>query len=186
MTEVAVERAKARFPELDFVRGDIASVEPPVTGEFDVISAMNILLHVVDDQAFAQAIANVRRLLAPGGLLLVIDPVSVRRRVDAPTGPEVTSRARTLATWERLLREYGLELLKLSPATVVLGNPIEGPERLGTRLGLRAWFALARLIRGSERRARVVCEPLVWLDMLLTRLLPRGPSAKCLVARRPG
>lgn len=185
LTEVAVERAQARFPELDFVRGDIASVEPPLMGTFDVISAMNIFLHVVDDRAFDRAIANASRLLAPGGLLLVMDPVSVRRRADSPIGPEVTSRARTLGTWERVLRESGLELLKLKPATVVLGSPVEAPDRLRTRLGLRGWFALTRLVQGSERRARVVCEPLVLADELLTRVLPRGPSAKCLVARRP-
>jgi len=185
LTDVAIKRARGRFPELDFIECDIASADPPITGSYDLISAMNIFLHVVDDDAFARAIANVSRHLAPGGLLLVMDPVRVRSWSDSPNGPDVTSRARTLATWNRVLRENGLELLKIKPATVVLGSPIEVPDRLTTRLGLRAWFALTRLIKGSDERARIVCEPLVWTDELLTRVLPRGPSAKCLVARRP-
>jgi SAM-dependent methyltransferase len=184
LTEVALEQAQARFPELDFVRGDIAAVKPPLSGAFDVISAMNVFLHIVDDAAFGRAIANVGRLLAPGGILLVMDPVSVCRRVDSPIGPDVTSRSRTVSTWDRLLRENGLVLLDLKPATVVLGSPIEAADRLRTRLALRLWFGFTRLIRGSETRARLVCEPLVWADEVLTRVLPHGPSAKCLVARR--
>ena len=35
-----------------------------------MISAMDVLFHIVDDDGYAQAIHNLARMLAPGGLLV--------------------------------------------------------------------------------------------------------------------
>jgi len=47
---------------------------------FDFISAMSVLLHIVDDSRWRRALRNLATVIAPDGHLVVFDPVIVSRR----------------------------------------------------------------------------------------------------------
>lgn len=73
ITQVSVERLKARFPEFQFVQADIASDDVSIAGQFDIVMVADVMFHIVDDIRFRAALANIARLLKPGGRLILSD-----------------------------------------------------------------------------------------------------------------
>ena len=74
----ALERARTRHPELDFRLVPIDGPLPLEDGSFDLVWASEVIEHVADT---ARWLSEVRRVLAPGGRLLVTTPSHGRLRV---------------------------------------------------------------------------------------------------------
>src|SRR5918996_1799864 len=69
---LAVERARELFPELEFELADVAEL-PFGTWAFDKAVAADLVEHV-DDDTFARMLAELRRVLIPGGTLSIYTP----------------------------------------------------------------------------------------------------------------
>jgi 2-polyprenyl-3-methyl-5-hydroxy-6-metoxy-1,4-benzoquinol methylase len=62
-----IEIAQTKYPQVDFLSGDIHDLDLPVNS-FDVVVTSQVLAHVADQPAFVHRLAQ---LLKPGGLLLL-------------------------------------------------------------------------------------------------------------------
>ena len=71
ITEVSVERLRARFPQARFLHADVS--EAPLDERFDVVNAFDVLYHITDEARWQQALRHLARAVAPGGVLLVTD-----------------------------------------------------------------------------------------------------------------
>jgi 2-polyprenyl-3-methyl-5-hydroxy-6-metoxy-1,4-benzoquinol methylase len=71
IAEGALERARRRAPEARYVRIEPHGPWPFGDGEFELVWASEVLEHVADTERW---INEVRRVLAPGGSLLVTTP----------------------------------------------------------------------------------------------------------------
>lgn len=69
---LAIERARSLFPELEFVVADAADL-PFENGAFDKAVAADFVEHV-DDETFRRVLAEVRRVLRPGGTFAIYAP----------------------------------------------------------------------------------------------------------------
>jgi SAM-dependent methyltransferase len=183
LTETAVERGRRRYPDLELFRGDVSDEALPTDRRYDAVSAMNVLLHVTDDDRCRRALANLRALLRPGGHLLAAEPVVVHAFSPRPGPADATSVARPLAWWRSALAEAGLAPIAIRPATCLLGNPVDAPNELLYRALLRSWFGVGRLVGESEVRARAVGAPLYLADRMLSSALRYGVSGKLLLAK---
>lgn len=184
LTEAAVRNLRARFPDLRFERADVAGDALPFAGPFDTVSAMSVLLHVTDDDRYARAIGNLAGVVAPGGRLVMIEPLIAHRWWGPPLGPEASSRARPLAGVRELLAANGLGVEHVGPATILLSNPIDTRTRIGWRALSFYWDQLSARVGRDERRAAPFARAVGALDRALLRVVPSGPSAKVVVARR--
>lgn len=74
----ALERARRSYPELDFRLVPIDGPLPLEDNSFDVVWASEVIEHVADT---ARWLSEVRRILVPGGRLLLTTPAHGRVRV---------------------------------------------------------------------------------------------------------
>jgi ubiquinone/menaquinone biosynthesis C-methylase UbiE len=78
VAEAALERATSRHPELDFRLVPIEGPLPLEDCSFELVWASEVIEHVADT---ARWLSEIRRVLAPGGRLLVTTPSHGRARV---------------------------------------------------------------------------------------------------------
>src|SRR5712664_744565 len=59
LTEVSVSQLRDRYPEHRFVQGDISEKADSLPDGYDVISAMDVLFHIVDRDRYGAALKNI-------------------------------------------------------------------------------------------------------------------------------
>lgn len=121
--------------DVQILNTDIASDQFDILssgGAVDLISAIGVLFHIVEDEKWLSAIANLAAALKPGGLMFVGDEFGVESRAvqfhkadqfdnwrehDLAEGVEgeirVNKRVRSLADWCSAAGECGLEVVDL-------------------------------------------------------------------------
>jgi 2-polyprenyl-3-methyl-5-hydroxy-6-metoxy-1,4-benzoquinol methylase len=74
ITEVAVGQLEKRFPDNRFFRMNIGEDIAPVEDErFNFVTCMDVMIHIVDDTLYQNALTNMCALLEPGGYLIFSD-----------------------------------------------------------------------------------------------------------------
>jgi SAM-dependent methyltransferase len=174
LVPTAVGRLADRF-DGDFTVLDITADGP--TGRYELVSCMNVLLHILDDAAFERALAHVAGAVAPGGVLLIAEPIASRGWVGT------ASRARTLHQYVEPLAEAGLRLLAIAGTTVIGANPIERSARLDPMWRLW-WSAASRTARTSRVAGELIGRFIYAVDPALLRL-GLWPSGKFAMFERP-
>jgi SAM-dependent methyltransferase len=109
-------RAISRHPDSD---ADIAKPGTPFAEEFDVVSAVDVLYHLMDETSYRQALHNVYRALRPGGVFIFSDLYS-----DA--GAVASAHHTVHRPWpyaERCLTEAGFLVERRRPQYVLMENP---------------------------------------------------------------
>jgi SAM-dependent methyltransferase len=181
LTEVAIARLEQTGVPARLVRADIGEADLNLGRQFDVISTMSVLLHIVDADRLSSAVDNLARHLAPGGRLLLIEPVITQAWWGGELGPTANSRMRTQDFWTAELARHGLELLEIRPVTFLLANPIDARSSRIYQLWLRYWNYVLRFIGRRERLGAVAGRVLEWIDRPLRRSRLGGPSAKMMI-----
>jgi SAM-dependent methyltransferase len=183
LTEVAITRLERAGVPARLVRADIGEADLDLERRFDVISAMSVLLHIVDADRLFSAVDNLARHLAPGGRLVLIEPVITQGWWGGELGPKANSRVRTRDFWTAELDRHGLELLEIRPVTFLLANPIDARSSRIYQLWLRYWNYVLRFIGRRERVGAIAGRLLEWIDRPLRRSRLVGPSAKLMIVR---
>jgi SAM-dependent methyltransferase len=187
LVPAAVERLEAAFGATGdrFVAADIGSPEAGLpAGPYDLVSVMNVLLHLTDDDAFERGLANIAALVGPGGRLILVEPILLDSSYARPATATQTSRARVLAAYRDPLLAAGLEMVELRGALALANNPIEAGSRAAYDRYLRWWRWVARRAKSSPGSVRWVGPLMMLLDRIA---LARGaaPSSKIVLFRRP-
>lgn len=183
LTAAASQVLRQKHPDVDIVQGDISAVAPPVDGEFDVVSAMSVLLHVVEDDRWRRALDNLCNVLTSDGWLLIIDPAVRHRWWGEPLTAESNSVPRPLASWEAELAHRGLRLHAVVGVSALLNNVADTKHRWTFTLLSRYWYYVRRLLI----RFAVLRGPFTkGLEMMDRGVLMTGwsPSSKLLLFRR--
>lgn len=165
LTEAAVANLATRFPDLEIHLGDIShgATELPASS-FDVVSAFDVLFHIVDDDLFSSALRNIARLLRPGGIFLWSD-LFVH-------GPRVVHNHivfRNLRQTEALLDSSDLEVLGRRPMFFTMAEP---RDTSGNAL-LVGWHAVMGFAMLSERLARQLAKATYRIDGWLDSRYPQ-------------
>jgi SAM-dependent methyltransferase len=177
LTSVAVNNLRIRYPEDRIFEFDIGSSTNPLGGDqFTAISMMDVLFHLVSDEAYTRALSNAAALLAPGGFLIFSDCFL---RGDAIRLPHVVFRP--LDQVQAIVETTGLGLVRRRPLFVLMNEPVDSASR-----ALRAWWHfLHKTVERGERAGAAMGRSLYPLEVGLVNVLRQGPSTEIMVCRQP-
>lgn len=178
-SEVAVDNLRGRFPADEVVQLDITEQDRSTdiyNRQFDVVSAMDMLFHIVDDDAYERAIGNLLDLLRPGGLLVFTENFL---RGATQHGEHQVSRS--VDVIESLLRSSNATPVTRRPTFVLMNTPIDSHSR-----ALHFWWRhLGATVRRGPRIANLLGGAVYGVESCLLRVGHyRGPSTKLAIWRK--
>lgn len=154
---VAVERLNTELPTVAVLVADAARDRlPAASATLDLVTAIDVVYHLVDDDGARHLVSEVARVLRPGGHLVFSDTFGPADRT-----PAEHVRFRGEQSWRQLLGGHGLDVTRTQPYFRTLSRPPEA-SRLG-RLP-QAW-------RGA-------------IEYTVDRWLPVPPWMRLVTARR--
>lgn len=172
LTNTAVERLRSGMPGVHVLRMDISDAADLPEERFDAITCMDVLFHVVDDAKLDQALANLRRLLRPGGVLFLSDIF-----VHGQDHKQEHFTTRSLATYTAALERNGLRVVRRHPVFHLLNRPLDSDSPL-----LHRWWGLVmRACKLHPRLGGALAAAVYPLELLLVRLRREGVSAEIMV-----
>lgn len=188
ITAKAVEELRRRFPGDDFFEADVGASDglratgddSPLTthvSRLTAVSAMDVLFHIVDDEAYRRAFVNIASVLAPGGWLLWSDNF-----LHHDTERVMHQASRSLAESEDAVRAAGFEIVGRMPMFVLMNYPSDATSRLA-RLG---WTAMVSPAALAEPLGWLVGAALAPLDTWLTSVLRESPTTEIMLCRKVG
>jgi SAM-dependent methyltransferase len=177
ITPFAANQLQRKYAGLEIRQLDIGSELPDdlQPGSFDCVSALDVLYHIVDDEAYRRALQNVGRLLRPGGHFFLSDNF-----LHGPTQRGEHQVSHALETLEGWLADAGLPLQSRCPQYVLLNYPVDS-----TNPWLHRWWGfLAGHVCRRPHSVGWVKLFLVPLETALTRFIHEGPTTKLAVCRK--
>ena len=111
IADIAVERLRERFPEATFFQAAVGAAPlPRDDASYDVVTMLDVAYHVVDDALWEAAVADLARVLRPGGRLVVSDGLGADDVV-----PASHVRFRSRVRWEGAAAANGLSVVRVLP-----------------------------------------------------------------------
>jgi SAM-dependent methyltransferase len=170
----AVERLRAGFPGVAVERWTLGEPPPPALAgrRFGAISAVDVLFHVLDDDAYERAFAALAALLEPGGLLVFTENFLRHGELRVPH-----QRSREYERIVAVVRAAGLEIVRRRPLFWLMNAPHDSRSRLHALW----WRALSGVAARSDRAGALLGAALYWPELAATRLLRDGPSTELML-----
>jgi trans-aconitate methyltransferase len=131
ISQVCVASLRSRYfnvPGISVLQGDIAQDGFRLDQRFDIVNAIGVVFHIVDDELWLRALANLRALLENDGVMIVgghfgwitrnvqfhasdeFEDVQGMRKPFAPGEARVNKRIRSLRRWKKAARSAGLRV----------------------------------------------------------------------------
>lgn len=179
ITRVATDELTKRFPVYAFACADVTQRWPLADASADVITAFDVLFHIVDDSGYEAAIAEAARVARTGAAFLISDLFPHRSRVTS-----FHQVSRTLDEVTAILDRAGFDLVRCVPVFVTMHPAFDAPGPLAG-VATRWWSWVESTLVAHPRRGWWLGQVLGAIDRVLTRVLPNGgPSTEVLIARR--
>lgn len=168
ITAISARKLSAKYPNFDFYEADITSPAlintfPLNQRKFDVITAFDVLFHIVDDNKFEQAIKDISMLCSEDGLIFITDIFPHKR-------PYVIfhQKSRLLKDYVQVLSKNGIRMINRIPVHYLLNAPLDISNELLQKILLRLWWG--SVVRMVERKTHLLGPCFFGADLALARL----------------
>lgn len=153
ITAIAVKRLRDRFPKSEFFELSLGTDPiPRPDRSFALVTALDVLYHIVDDEGWAAGLSEIARVLAPDGRLIATDGLG-----EGDSEPAAHVKLRSRERWLREAAAVGLRLERELPL-----------YRWLSRERGRWWGLAPDNLRGA-------------LEYTLERVAPRAPHMRLAV-----
>jgi SAM-dependent methyltransferase len=145
ISEQAGEKCRGLFPDYDLRVGDLSTLASApdwekLKGRFHLVTAIDVLYHIVDDIACEAAVKALSELVAPGGFLLLTDKF---HGLTEPVRETPIVRRKPLAWYDAITEKSGLRRAACAPL-MWCSDPSTGYGgfTLSRALSRAAWVAM--------------------------------------------
>jgi len=186
ITETASLRLRERFPELTIHHADISARPLPALGPFDIVSAFDILFHIIDDDAFAAALTHMSELLNDNGYLILTAGYTDK------VLPQSCDhyRARSESEYQRHFDRLGFEVITAEPMFVTMNSPLDPARVRDSSLRVlydELWNLTQSLFQDPEiehRHKEQISQFAYLHEQIHLKSNVDSPSAKLVIARK--
>jgi len=176
ITRVAVDELQKKYPGEEFIRLDIGDeLGAMKQRRFGIVSAFDVLFHIVDDARFEQAIQNINALLRPGGLFVLSDNFLHGETIRADF-----QVSRSLGDIEKVLSAIGFKVVARFPMFFFMNYPVDSNSSLLKKL----WRLMAKIISLHEACGFLIGALLYPVELLGLTLIKEGPSTEMMICRK--
>ena len=173
LTETAVARLRSTLPWARILRLDIGETLPSSErGCYDVVSAFDVLFHIVEEKLYERAIRNLCSLLRPGGLFLFSDLLP---RNGALRAEQLIFRPLEEVT--ALLGKTGFEVVGRVPMFVVMEEPLDSTSQWYRFL----WKLMTYPVKRSELAGFLIGGMLYPLELILTKVCRESSTTEIVI-----
>ena len=150
LSDLAWRNVQQRFSEFDLRVGNLADIDrwpdwSALSASFGLVTAIDVLYHIIDDEEFRRASRNLAQLVAPGGVLVITDKFA---GTSEPVRETRNVVRRPLSWYVDEFSVQGLCLEEKIPVFWCMDPPVfYGTDRLSATLASAVW----KLLRASTK-----------------------------------
>jgi 2-polyprenyl-3-methyl-5-hydroxy-6-metoxy-1,4-benzoquinol methylase len=179
ISAAAVAELQRRFPKYEFYKRDLAKpgLVDVVGNGFDVVTAIDMLYHIVQDSDFPIALRNIAETVKPGGLFAIHDLFLHTAEYDAGY-----IKLRTLDTYRAALDAAGFDIVWRKPTFFFAVQPRDVSSPPTLRLMLQVWDRFTYPL--IQRLPNLAGRSTYWTDKIIGAVMKEGPSFEMMICRR--
>jgi SAM-dependent methyltransferase len=190
----AWRNAQSRFPNFDLRMADIATLTQAgdwlrLQSSFGLVTAIDILYHVVDDITAQCALRNLANLVVPGGVLIFTDKFPCG---SATVQESSIVRRRPFRWYTAVLTPEGFECEAMIPVFWCMDPPIfNSNRRILALLGYAGWASMRAVLKYwprngivQSRLGRIVGGAGAAIDRMVVPRLGQAPNLTMAVFRK--
>jgi 2-polyprenyl-3-methyl-5-hydroxy-6-metoxy-1,4-benzoquinol methylase len=179
ISDWAVGQLRQAYPNGTFYRADISTLPSPLPAQaFNVITAMDVLVHLVDDAGYVRALNNLGQALKTAGYLLYSDAFFH----GADKQFQDYWKGRSLAFVTTAMQTCGYEIVSRVPMSVLMSAPTDTRHR---EMNERIWDTLIIIpVRRREWIGFLLGALLYPLELLLVSTMRESPAIEIMVCRK--
>jgi hypothetical protein len=178
-SDVALQRLKETFPGVRVEHLDITTSEPEALarlGQFDFVSIIDVLFHVVDDELYARAFCSLASLLKPGGALVFTENFLQ----SAPRGGNAWQILRELGEVESAATKAGLHIRSRAPWFMLMNGPVDSQSFL-----LKSGWRAIQMVSSRSRIAGFMLGAAMYpAELVLTKTFSESPTSEIAIAEK--
>ncbi|MCL6471338.1 MAG: class I SAM-dependent methyltransferase [Firmicutes bacterium] len=176
ITETAVSKLRKKYPEKIFFRADISEEKYVLKGQqYDVVSAFDVLFHIVDDDKYKNAIKNIADLIKPGGYLIFSDNF-----LHGETFRTQHQVCHTLNNIEEILAKAGFDIIKRKPMCYFMNYPIDSEKVIFKKV----WSLIQKNTARGEKYGNRIGAILYPIESLAIRIFRESPTTEIMICRK--
>lgn len=177
ISDVSIRRLSGEFPEVNLYRLDISEDIRPLTQRtFDIVSAFDVLFHIVNDDRYREALRNIHFLLKDGGYFLFSDNFlhgEGKRYMDY-------WKSRSLSFIKTELERVGFRIILRTPMFVLMNSPVDTKYSMAERYWEMAMFPVRRI----KLLGFFIGGLMYPIELLLIRLMQESPSTEIMICKK--
>lgn len=174
---VVAERLREEHPSVRIVELDVSTARFPedLREHFEIVSAMDVLFHITEDQGFRMALTNIAASLKPGGYLIFSDNF-----VSHQGNRDIHQVQRPASVIGDELSRAGFRILQRVPTFAIMNVPVRISSPF-VRLAWRAFMYPVHLIPSLGHVYGAVLFP---VELILTRVFNVRTSTELAICQK--